>query len=119
MELNRFRLTRRDLRLGSGLILFVYVTAHFTNHALGLISLAAAERGLRVAVAVWLGRLILGGRARTGRQGAVVNFLVGGLLLIVIGIVPFVGGFITLIATVLGLGAMLIRAQALREQRAV
>ena len=53
MELNRFRLTRRDLRLGSGLILFVYVTAHFTNHALGLISLAAAERGLRVAVAVW------------------------------------------------------------------
>ncbi len=51
--LTRFRLTRQDLRLGSGLILFVYVAAHFTNHALGLISLATAERGLRVAVAVW------------------------------------------------------------------
>jgi adenylate cyclase len=51
--LTQFPLTRQDLRLGSGLILFVYVAAHFTNHALGLISLAAAERGLRVAVAVW------------------------------------------------------------------
>jgi adenylate cyclase len=46
-------LTRSDLRLGSGLILFAYVAAHFTNHALGLISVAVAERGLRVAVAVW------------------------------------------------------------------
>ena len=51
--LTPFRLTRQNLRLGSGLILFVYVAAHFTNHALGLISLAVAERGLRVAVAVW------------------------------------------------------------------
>jgi len=39
------------LRLPSGLILFVYVAAHFTNHALGLISLAVAERSL--AVDVW------------------------------------------------------------------
>src|SRR5438093_3650131 len=53
MQLTQFRLTRRDLRLGSGLILFAYVAAHLTNHALGLISVAAAERGLRVAVAVW------------------------------------------------------------------
>ena len=53
MQLTRLRLTRRDLRLGSGLILFTYVAAHFTNHALGLISVGVAERGLRVAVAVW------------------------------------------------------------------
>jgi len=53
MQLTSFRLTRPDLRLGSGLILFAYVAAHFTNHALGLISIAVAERGLRVAVAVW------------------------------------------------------------------
>jgi adenylate cyclase len=53
MQLTSFRLTRSDLRLGSGLILFAYVAAHFTNHALGLISVAVAERGLRVAVAVW------------------------------------------------------------------
>jgi adenylate cyclase len=53
MQLTRFSLTRRDLRLGSGLVLFAYVAAHFTNHALGLVSIAAAERGLGVAVAVW------------------------------------------------------------------
>src|SRR3954453_20716590 len=53
MQLTRFQLTRDRLRLGSGLTLFVYVAAHFTNHALGLISVAAAERGLRFAVAVW------------------------------------------------------------------
>jgi adenylate cyclase len=58
------RPTRRDLRLGSGLVLFAYVTGHFVNHALGLISLAAAERGLRIAVVVWqspLGTLALYG----------------------------------------------------------
>ena len=53
MQLTQFRLTRQDLRLGSGLILFVYVAAHLTNHALGLISVGTAEHGLRVAVAVW------------------------------------------------------------------
>jgi adenylate cyclase len=53
MQFTQFRLTRQDLRLGSGLILFTYVAAHFTNHALGLISVGVAERGLRVAVAVW------------------------------------------------------------------
>jgi adenylate cyclase len=56
--------TRRDLRLASGLVLFAYVTGHFVNHALGLVSLAAAERGLRIAVALWqspLGTLVLYG----------------------------------------------------------
>jgi adenylate cyclase len=43
----------RKLRLTSGLILFAYVTAHLSNHALGLVSLDAAEIGLRIAVAVW------------------------------------------------------------------
>src|SRR5437773_6877650 len=53
MQLTQFRLTRQDLRLGSGLILFAYVAAHLANHALGLISVEVAEQGLRVAVAVW------------------------------------------------------------------
>src|SRR6202162_5716217 len=47
------RMTRRDLRLGSGLVLFAYVTAHLANHALGLVSVNVAEAGLRVAVAFW------------------------------------------------------------------
>ena len=50
------------------MILFIYVAAHLVNHALGLISIAAAERGLRIAVAVWQslpGTLILYGAAGT------------------------------------------------------
>ena len=45
--------TLRDLRLASGLVLFAYVASHLANHALGLFSLAAAERGLALAVTVW------------------------------------------------------------------
>jgi len=60
--------TRRDLRLGSGLILFVYVASHLANHALGLFSLATAEHGLNFAVRVWHsipGTLLLYGAAAT------------------------------------------------------
>src|SRR2546426_5110443 len=45
--------TRRELRLTTGLVLFVYVSVHFVDHALGLVSVAIAERALRLAVAVW------------------------------------------------------------------
>src|SRR5689334_14428658 len=47
------RPTKRRLRLASGLVLFVYITTHFVNHALGLVSMGAAERGLRVAIVLW------------------------------------------------------------------
>ena len=47
------RVTRRDLRLASGLVLFFYVAVHLTDHALGLVSVEVAETGLRVAVLVW------------------------------------------------------------------
>ena len=60
------RLVRRDLRLGSGLVLFGYITTHLANHALGLISLEAAERGLRLTASVWLswpGTFVLYGAA--------------------------------------------------------
>lgn len=43
----------RDLRLVSGIVLFAYISTHLANHALGLIGLDAAERGLGVAKAVW------------------------------------------------------------------
>ena len=44
---------RRNLRLASGLVLFTYITAHLVNHALGLVSLDAAEGGLEIAIEVW------------------------------------------------------------------
>ncbi|MGH7006166.1 MAG: adenylate/guanylate cyclase domain-containing protein, partial [Alphaproteobacteria bacterium] len=45
----------KQLRLGSGLVLFVYIATHFLNHALGLISLPAAEGGRDVFLFVWRG----------------------------------------------------------------
>jgi adenylate cyclase len=50
---NRFRITRRELRLGTGIVLFTYVTVHLFDHALGLFSVNIAEQALRLAVAVW------------------------------------------------------------------
>jgi len=41
------------VRLASGLALFVYVSSHYLNHALGLISLDAMEAGRLVFAAVW------------------------------------------------------------------
>lgn len=49
----RFRVTKRALRLGSGLFLFAFVFAHLSNHALGLISLEAMQAGHRVFQIVW------------------------------------------------------------------
>lgn len=48
--------SRRDLRLASGLVLFAYVTLHLGCHALGLVSLDAAEAGLRATVRLWHSR---------------------------------------------------------------
>ena len=43
----------RRVRLGTGLVLFAFLVTHFSNHALGLISLAAAEAGLVWFRALW------------------------------------------------------------------
>ncbi|RYY81454.1 MAG: adenylate/guanylate cyclase domain-containing protein, partial [Comamonadaceae bacterium] len=45
--------SQRDLRWVSGLILLGYVCSHLLNHALGLVSLQAAEAVLAVARAAW------------------------------------------------------------------
>jgi adenylate cyclase len=43
----------RQVRLVAGLVLFVYVTTHFIDHALGNISIAAMEEGLVVQKWIW------------------------------------------------------------------
>ncbi|MDG2270231.1 MAG: 2Fe-2S iron-sulfur cluster-binding protein, partial [Alphaproteobacteria bacterium] len=45
--------TKRGLRLGSGLILFAFVIIHLANHALGLISLEAMEAGREYFLLLW------------------------------------------------------------------
>ncbi|MFN8633401.1 MAG: adenylate/guanylate cyclase domain-containing protein [Chloroflexota bacterium] len=60
-------MTRR-LRLWSGLALFVFVGTHLLNHALGVFSLDAAEKGRLVFLAVWrnpLGSVVLYGALLT------------------------------------------------------
>ena len=43
----------RQIRLVTGLVLFLYVTLHFANHALGNISVGAMERGLIIQKLIW------------------------------------------------------------------
>lgn len=45
----------RPLRLASGLVMLVYLTLHLVSHALGLVSLAAAEAMLEFTVRLWHG----------------------------------------------------------------
>ncbi len=46
-------INRRSLRLASGLTLFAYVSTHLANHAVGLISLEAAEAVRLAFIAFW------------------------------------------------------------------
>ena len=43
----------RQIRLVTGLVLFLYVTLHFANHALGNISVGAMESGLVIQKLIW------------------------------------------------------------------
>ena len=43
----------KKLRLWTGLVLFVYVTTHLLNHALGVVSLEVLEKGRDVFLAIW------------------------------------------------------------------
>ena len=73
----------------------------------------------RVPIAIWLGQRVPVGGSRAGRTGALVNFLIGGLILLVVGWLPAVGGFIMALATIFGLGTLLLRVQALRGRQPV
>ena len=61
----------------------------FVGLPLAMLAIPVYMIGLAIATipfAVWLGRLLLGARARPGRSGAVVSYLVGALLLIIVGL---------------------------------
>jgi adenylate cyclase len=51
--LNPLHRRPRAVRLATGLILLTYVATHLLNHALGLVSLAAAESGRELFLAFW------------------------------------------------------------------
>ncbi|PDS81249.1 adenylate/guanylate cyclase domain-containing protein [Rhizobium sp. L43] len=43
----------RRARLGSGLVIFIFVLLHLSNHAIGLISVSAADKAARLFLAIW------------------------------------------------------------------
>ena len=47
----------RRLRLGSGIVMFLYVVTHFVNHSLGLVSVEVMDRVLQVIYDYWASRL--------------------------------------------------------------
>jgi cytoskeletal protein CcmA (bactofilin family) len=104
------------------LLPFAIIIAAVTWVGLPLALLAAAVYAILASLggipsSLWIGKRILGSRSGVGSQGAVVSFLVGCFILLVVGIVPLVGGLVTAIAGVLGLGGLLLRAQALRQNQ--
>ena len=76
----------------------------------------------RVAVAIWLGGLILRRWRPNGVVAPLASFLVGGVLLMLIGLLPVVGPIVGFIAIVVGAGAVLVtlwpRRQPLESPRA-
>jgi cytoskeletal protein CcmA (bactofilin family) len=62
-------------------------------------------------VGLWIGKKLLGARARPGRTGAIFSILVGGLILAVLGLIPVVGLLVGVIAGVVGAGALVLRAR--------
>lgn len=119
------RLPGRSALVGLGWIILVPIViciAAITIVGIPLALVATAVYILllylaRATIAVWLGGRLLGAHARAGRQGVLLNFLVGGLILVIVGIIPVIGSWIMFIATILGLGTILLRAQVLRRNQ--
>ena len=70
-----------------------------------------------VPVAVWLGERIMHSRTPLGRQSTIVNFFIGALILLVLGVVPVLGGIVTFVASCVGFGALLLAASSARERQ--
>lgn len=68
----------------------------------------------RAVVALWIGDAVLGGRVDGTRRRVVLSFLVGAPLLFLVGLIPWVGAVVKVLATAFGIGAA---AVAIREAR--
>lgn len=60
----------------------------------------------RAVAAVWIGRRILRRGGEENRTRLMLAFLAGGAVLLVLGLIPWVGGIVTILACIFGLGAM-------------
>jgi hypothetical protein len=71
-----------------------------------------------IPVGVWLGRRLLGIREGTRPHGVVVDYLVGGFVLLIVMLIPVIGKVVLMISTILGLGVILLRAWTVRRRQA-
>lgn len=69
----------------------------------------------RAVIALWIGRRLLRGRPRPARGRLVMAFLLGGVILLLLSLIPILGGIVAVVATVLGLGALLLAYRQRRE----
>jgi adenylate cyclase len=53
LNVSKLPVSRRDLRLISGVVMLLYLASHLANHALGLVSLDTAEVVLATVVGFW------------------------------------------------------------------
>jgi hypothetical protein len=99
-------------------IIIAAVTVIGLPLALLMAAVLAIFAGLsQVPTAVWVGERILHNRTPLGRQSAIVNFFLGSLVLIVVGIIPFIGPLALLISSCLGFGSILVAAWTARERQ--
>jgi cytoskeletal protein CcmA (bactofilin family) len=61
-------------------------------------------------VAVWVGRRLLGARQASPRYGVVVAYLIGGVIFLIVGVIPVIGKPVLICVAVVGLGATLLQA---------
>lgn len=110
--------------LGIGLVALFVVPAVLLASLITVIGIPLALVGgalfgfavylARAVLALWIGDALLGDRAGSGRRRVLLDFLVGGALLFVVGLVPWLGATVKVLATAFGLGAAGV---ALREAR--
>jgi cytoskeletal protein CcmA (bactofilin family) len=70
-----------------------------------------------IPVAVWLGRRLLGIRESWRSRGIVVNYLVGGLVLLIVALIPVIGHPVLMIAGCFGVGMILVQAWTARRHQ--
>jgi cytoskeletal protein CcmA (bactofilin family) len=69
-----------------------------------------------IPVAVWVGRRLLSIRQGGRPRGVVVNYLVGGLVLLIVMLIPVIGQAVLMIAAWLGIGMILLQAWTARRR---
>ncbi len=104
--------------LGIGLIALLAVPALLLTSLITVVGIPLALAGAalfaftlytaRAVLALWIGDIVLGDRSGQGRRKILLDFLVGGALLFLVGLVPWLGALVQVLATAFGVGAAAI-----------